>query len=577
MKKKRGIIIALVCVIIAAAAGSLCLLIYMNKEKKTGYEKWMEAGKKDLAEGNYEEAISSFKQAIEMEPEYTDAYIGFADASLGADFSYWKEAVRTICDGIQRTNNSVLVKKALEIGQKRSDETEKREVLDMVKTVYPELPEKTIEDYWNDEKQETAEENGESTVDETKENSEQETGNVTGAGNLAGNINNGGYVVENETYVVYSYENALWRMNQDGSGRVKLFDGSCSSLNLWENQIYFLAEEEKTGEYDRPYKTRTPYRVGLDGDGLTAIGVPADEGNAVMSFSDYYMDEYTAGAGYRGFTVYDGYLYYIGRNGREGTYTCANLNSNGDQTATVTYHDNASLYRMDLDGGNVMELAENLGNASPQMCISDGKLYYTVSYYNCFFGPYNFTKFYRASLDGTMAEELPVHRENNAPFTSDYGSYTEYVLGIQVSDGKLYLSCGDSEGEFPDSRFHVYDASKETFGDKLLEERSWVGTVASDGKLYAATGGRVWGENGAPLTNRAMAVCGVNGQAEKLLKVFDEAAYGGDSYFNEIFYEINVTEDWVYYRMKSGQNSLKKQELGRISKDGTKQEFLYGN
>ncbi len=59
--------------------------------------------------------------------------------------------------------------------------------------------------------------------------------------------------------------------------------------------------------------------------------------------------------------------------------------------------------------------------------------------------------------------------------------------------------------------------------------------------------------------------------------MFDEAAYGGDSYFNEIFYEINVTEDWVYYRLKSGQNSLKKQELGRISKDGTKQEFLHGN
>ena len=55
---------------------------------------------------------------------------------------------------------------------------------------------------------------------------------------------------------------------------------------------------------------------------------------------------------------------------------------------------------MNLDGSGVTELIGNIGNASPQLCVAEGSLYYTISYMNAFYSPYDFTRFCRAKLDG---------------------------------------------------------------------------------------------------------------------------------------------------------------------------------
>ena len=140
-------------------------------------------------------------------------------------------------------------------------------------------------------------------------------------------------------------------------------------------------------------------------------------------------------------------------------------------------------------------------------------------------------------------------------------------------DGKLYVSCGDSQGEFPDSRLHVYDASVGTLGDRLLPERCWNKTVAFGGDLYVSAGEREEYDI-LPVTGRALAVCGTDGQLIRTLKTFDESVYGGNEYYNNLSYEINVTEDWVYYRIGGGGAADASSELGRISPDGTVQEIL---
>ena len=415
-------------------------------------------------------------------------------------------------------------------------------------------------------------------TEETTETDDVEGGNRTeenAVGNLSGNINNGGYVVENEEYVFYSYQGVLWRIGQDGTGKRALYEGECSSLNLWNDRIYFLLEEKKEGGDYGFYTNRTPCRISLNGEDFETIGPTLPEDKVRVSYSEPV--KYGRTAAYRGFTVCDGYIYYIGSNGRAGSYSCsADYGDRTSQKQSVVFVDNTSVYRMDPDGSNVTELIGNIGNASPQMCIDHGQLYYTISYYNYYFSPYDFTRYCRADMKTWSTTELPVESSVRDVFNSDFGANTDYVLSIQIMDGKLYASFGDSEGEFPDSRFHVYDETNRSFGEPLFEERSWNGTVAFGGKLYGSGGGREYTEDGAALTNRALTVFDTSGRQEKLLKVFDEETYGGDEWFNNLHYEINVSGGWAYYRCSGWEENGEKEELGRISLDGSRQEFFTG-
>lgn len=573
MERKKKIIIALVCVIILLLAGILAVLLFMGKIGTSEYEKQISLGNKYLEEENYEKAIEAFETAVNIEPKKTEAYLGLADAYLFSDEMGWKSAAGILLSGFQAASDEVMINKMLEIGKSREAQAEKQEILDMVRTVYPNIPEKIIELYWEEQEEEETE----NTKPDDKEDGLQEEN----AGNISGNINNGGYVVENNEYVVYSFQDALWSMKQDGSGRKKIYDGRCSSLNLWGDKVYFLAEKEEEDYMSGTYYVRTPYSVKLDGSGLSVIGQPAAEKKYSVSYRTDYetAEECTVTAGYRGFIVYDDYIYYIGDNERSGSYTCYARYEDGEELVQeVTYRNNTSIYRMKLDGTEVTELVQDLGNAYPVMCISDGKLYYALNYYNAYFGNYGFTKFFCSELDGTKQTEFPAVKSwEETVFDSDYGNYTEMLIGIQVSDGKLYVSCGDSEGEFPDSRFHLYDENIQGLGEKILEERCWNKTVVSDGQIYASTGGREWTDGRIPLTNRALAVCGEDGQIIKLLKVFDEETYGSEEYFNNLYYDINVSGDWVYYRIQDKWGEGIKEELGRISKDGTRQEIFQGD
>ncbi|HIZ43487.1 MAG TPA: DUF5050 domain-containing protein [Firmicutes bacterium] len=569
MKFRKRIVVVLSLLIVILILAILCLLLWRGGSRR--YDRQIELGRTYLSEGNYGEAELAFRAAIEIEPARTPAYMGLSDTYQAADTENgWRKAAEVLCEGIAASREEVLVEEALKVGEAREDRNEKEEVLAMVEAVWPELPRETIDSYWGEE-QESGAEGSEET--ETEPEAIRETAAESSLGNIAGNLNNGGYAAETEDYVFYCFGNALWRADRDGNGQIMLYDGACSSLNIWEDRIYFLAEEEKEQEnYYRSYTERTPFCMELDGSGLTQIGETVSDSFVTYEFGSSYYEDYAESAGYRGFTVCDGYIYYIGRNGRTGSYSCTVSFSGSSEERAVTYRDNNSIYRMNLDGSGVTELIGNIGNASPQLCVAEGSLYYTISYMNAFYSPYDFTRFCRAKLDGSGIEELPVSSDWNQ-FNSDFGNYAQYVLGIQVMDGKLYVSCGDSQGEFPDSRLHVYDASVGTLGDRLLPERCWNKTVAFGGDLYVSAGEREEYDI-LPVTGRALAVCGTDGQLIRTLKTFDESVYGGNEYYNNLSYEINVTEDWVYYRIGGGGAADASSELGRISPDGTVQEIL---
>ena len=72
MMKKR-LSMFLVCVLLLCACSS----------QQTKYQEQYDLGIKYLSEGNYEEAIIAFKQAIEIDAKQAAAYVGCGDSYVG--------------------------------------------------------------------------------------------------------------------------------------------------------------------------------------------------------------------------------------------------------------------------------------------------------------------------------------------------------------------------------------------------------------------------------------------------------------------------------------------------------------
>ena len=244
MKFRKRIVVVLSLLIVILILAILCLLLWRGGSRR--YDRQIELGRTYLSEGNYGEAELAFRAAIEIEPARTPAYMGLSDTYQAADTENgWRKAAEVLCEGIAASREEVLVEEALKVGEAREDRNEKEEVLAMVEAVWPELPRETIDSYWGEE-QESGAEGSEET--ETEPEAIRETAAESSLGNIAGNLNNGGYAAETEDYVFYCFGNALWRADRDGNGQIMLYDGACSSLNIWEDRIYFLAEEEKEQE-----------------------------------------------------------------------------------------------------------------------------------------------------------------------------------------------------------------------------------------------------------------------------------------------------------------------------------------
>ena len=233
-------------------------------------------------------------------------------------------------------------------------------------------------------------------------------------GNLSGNLSNGGLVASNDKYIVFAKEDGLWKTDLKNEETSKITSGSnINSINIREEYIYYLE-----GNF-RDYKAIS---IKIDGTEKKVIG---DSG------------EYTD------FTVVNDKIYYIKSNGKVGysKYTYMGEEDN------YQFDYNRSIYSMNLDGSNLTEVVEDLGNLSPRMSITEDKIFY-YTYYVTGVVQGGFSKYYSTNLDGSNKKEI-ITLDNNEAYggseiSSELGGLAintgiiagdNYVIISDLSDG----------------------------------------------------------------------------------------------------------------------------------------------
>ena len=108
-KKKIASVVgaSIVVVIVAAIVGSL---VYMNSDP-VRLSKQLELGRKYVIEQDYEQAIVSFRAAIEIDPKSTEAYLGMAEAYICLGDS--KNAIDILTQGYEATEHNDEIKAML--------------------------------------------------------------------------------------------------------------------------------------------------------------------------------------------------------------------------------------------------------------------------------------------------------------------------------------------------------------------------------------------------------------------------------------------------------------------------------
>ena len=242
MKFRKEIVVVLSLLIVILILAILCLLLWRGGSRR--YDRQIELEEHICQKEIMEKRSWAFRAAIEIEPARTPAYMGLSDTYQAADTENgWRKAAEVLCEGIAASREEVLVEEALKVGEAREDRNEKEEVLAMVEAVWPELPRETIDSYWGEE-QESARRGSEET--ETEPEAIRETAAESSLGNIAGNLNNGGYAAETEDYVFYCFGKRALACGPDGNGQIMLYDGACSSLNIWRTGSIFWRRKKRS-------------------------------------------------------------------------------------------------------------------------------------------------------------------------------------------------------------------------------------------------------------------------------------------------------------------------------------------
>jgi len=295
-------------------------------------------------------------------------------------------------------------------------------------------------------------------------------------GQLSGNLANDGFICTDGESLFFACDGALWRMNQDGTGRTRVAQGDFSNLHFAQGCIYAVSSLP-AGAPDYEVTAQTLVRIDLAGNIQTigdtkAYGSDYTYGESGVGYSHY--DFYT---GYGCFTIAGDQIYYIANNGRAGSYVTIG-NEWFEGTLTTTYESNTSLYRMNLDGTGIVELVRDLGNGRPFMAMDGDKIYIASSYQN----PSWYTNFITLGtydLNGGALSMYSMPQEYYAGLPSSNIALCQLpISSIQASNGELYFSIYYSEGDFRDNTFHSAQ------GDLLAYEAYTTPAIAHGDKIY---------------------------------------------------------------------------------------------
>lgn len=248
-------------------------------------------------------------------------------------------------------------------------------------------------------------------------------------------------------------------------------------IQRYGDTLYFV-DMQQTDPDDYDSYIHTLYAMDASGS-VTQIGESRKSARE-YSFDDgySYMTDATSYNGYGDMTVYADHIYFIGTDDTAGTYTTHSKYWNDGQDAdfTSTYQGTACVYRMDLDGGNLVKLIPNLGNGEAHLAIANDRIAVSTCYMNNFF-VYDFVNFMICDMDGNVIKTF----ENSADPTEyngymDDNQYQLIVQGILTDGEEIYASLSDSEGDFASSRL----AKVSDINNELFLEAYFVNSVKAD-------------------------------------------------------------------------------------------------
>lgn len=399
-------------------------------------------------------------------------------------------------------------------------------------------------------------------------------------GNLTGNLNNGGFVAQDESGV-YLADDGLWRADERGKVQ-RLDDGEISRISLWEDFVYYLktwteegtvhgyrwnADPQSGDETEFGYEESVgevqmvaPYRVKKDGSGT------AEQLGQARARSD-------GDSAYDGFTVVDGKIYYVAGNDQPGQYTVMNQG----QEVTVNYRFGNSIYRMDLDGQNVTELVGGLGNDYPRMAIDGQTVYALTSYAPCF-NEGSIVGFLAANLDGTNVRPVVgSDRDYNWGQVSDLGNLSLEDC-LQAADGYLYIEQLNGGTGITDRLISRYSEDGTQHSQVAVILRG--SAVLRDGKLYAICAPNdEWSEDG--ITPKAGVAVGIYemdlANPAQRRAVWTDHWFLADGYVYDA--DLSINGDYAYVRKNQYDYSeeagtQKQREIRRIGLSDGKVETL---
>lgn len=141
-KKKTGLFIAIgvACLIVIA----VIVIIVARSSNGNKYESKIKAAEKYLSELDYENAIASYKAAIEINPTAVEAYLGLADIYLAMGKP--DEAVAVLQEGINTTGSDELKEKLDVLTERNLDDEETKEDAEDSNSTADSIEESDIED-----------------------------------------------------------------------------------------------------------------------------------------------------------------------------------------------------------------------------------------------------------------------------------------------------------------------------------------------------------------------------------------------------------------------------------------------
>lgn len=115
-KKSNSVLIGIVVTIctIACVATAIAVSIYvMNDIKRERLEEQLEEAEECYEKMDYEDAIETYENAIEIDPESKDAYIGLAEVYVV--MNEYEDAIEILAEGYDETESSAIRRKLREI------------------------------------------------------------------------------------------------------------------------------------------------------------------------------------------------------------------------------------------------------------------------------------------------------------------------------------------------------------------------------------------------------------------------------------------------------------------------------